>query len=179
MEPKETLEIRKEMVEMHDEILKRIDELYDNKEYIAVCWLCYACFENRVNRVLDKICFGCTKDKRKRKQHIGIVTKLECYNRLIKTNYPLLQDEDIDLINTVKGWCSERNKLIHDMVSLEMYHDFDKKFMSLAKCGKDLVKKMYSFGTDVRNKYYQIEEIPLFDSNVIRNCKLKYKCVED
>ena len=57
----------------------------------------------------------------------------------------------------------------------EMYQDFDKKFRSLAKRGRGLVKKMYLFGTDVRNRYYQIDEIPQFDSSIIKNCKLKYK----
>lgn len=179
MDPKESLEIRQQMAEMHNSVIKRIDKAYKDKQYIEVCWLCYACFESRVNRVLLKICSGCNKPKRKDKRNIGITTKLECYVRLIKSHYPPLSKENIDLINTVKGWCKERNDLIHGMVSLEYYNDADKKFESLAKRGKTLVTRMYSLGTDVREYYYQATEIPIFDESVTKSCSLKFKCMGD
>lgn len=179
MNPKESLEIRKQMAEMHDSVIKRINKAYKDKQYIEVCWLCYACFESRVNRVLQKICSGCIKPERKDKRNIGITTKLECYVRLIKSHYPPLSKENIDLINTVKGWCKERNDLIHGMVSLEYYNDADKKFESLAKRGKTLVTRMYSLGTDVREYYYQATEIPMFDESVTKSCSLKSKCIGD
>ena len=99
MNPKESLEIRKQMAEMHDSVIKRINKAYKDKQYIEVCWLCYACFESRVNRVLQKICSGCIKPERKDKRNIGITTKLECYVRLIKSHYPPLSKENIDLMN--------------------------------------------------------------------------------
>lgn len=179
MEPIESLEIRKQMAEMHDSVLKRIDAAYKSKQYIEVCWLCYACFESRVNRVLLKICSGCTKAKRKDNRKIGITTKLECYACLISNQYPPLQKENRDLINTVKGWCKERNDLIHGMVTLEYYNDADKRFESLAKRGKELVKRMYSLGKDVREYYYNVEEIPLFPEDALKKCKLLYKCVKE
>ena len=177
MEPKETIEIRRQMAEMHDSVLNRIDTSYKKGNYIEVCWLCYACFESRVNRVLQKICSGCTKEKRIRKNNIGITTKLDCYKRLIKSEYPPLMKEDVNLVTTVKGWCNERNQLIHGMVSLEYYNDADKKFASLAKRGVTLVNRMYSMGTDVREYYYQVEEIPPFSQKDVDNCRLKYKCI--
>ena len=179
MNPKESLEIRKQMAEMHDSVIKRINKAYKDKQYIEVCWLCYACFESRVNRVLQKICSGCIKPERKDKRNIGITTKLECYVRLIKSHYPPLSKENIDLITTVKGWCKERNDLIHGMVSLEYYNDADKKFESLAKRGKTLVTRMYSLGTDVREYYYQATEIPMFDESVTKSCSLESKCIGD
>ena len=179
MNPKESLEIRKQMAEMHDSVIKRINKAYKDKQYIEVCWLCYACFESRVNRVLQKICSGCIKPERKDKRNIGITTKLECYVRLIKSHYPPLSKENIDLINTVKGWCKERNDLIHGMVSLEYYNDADKKFESLAKRGKTLVTRMYSLGTDVREYYYQATESPMFDESVTNSCSLESKCIGD
>lgn len=179
MEPKEPIETRLAMAEMHDSVLQRIDSSFKNKQYIEVCWLCYACFESRVNRVLSKICEGCTKEKRTDNRHVGITTKLECYVQLIKSNYPPLEKEDYNLINTVKRWCKERNDLIHSMVSLEFYNDADKKFKSLATCGVTLVKQMYSLGADVRNYYYQATEIPLFDESVTKKCTLKKKCIKE
>lgn len=179
MEPKESLETRRKMAEMHDSVLKRIDESYKNKQYVDVCWICYACFENRVNRVMAKICSGCLKESRTNNRPIGITTKLQCYARLIKNNYAPLCKEDINLINTVKGWCKERNDLIHSMVSLDLYAEADKKFENLAKRGMKLVEKMYVLGSDVRNYYYDAEEIPLFDVNIVNKCPLKSKCIKE
>ena len=179
MEPKESIEIRRAMAEMHDSILKRMDLAYKNNQYIEVCWLCYACFESRVNRVLSKICEGCTKEKRTNTRPVGITTKLECYVRLIKCKYPPLLGEDYNLLNTVKGWCKERNDLIHGMASLEYYNDADKRFQSLSTRGINLVKRMYNFGADVRNYYYQTTEIPAFDDSVITKCRLSTKCIKE
>ena len=177
MEPIESIEIRRQMAEMHDSVIEKIEEAYEGKQYIEVCWLCYACFESRVNRIFLKICPGCSKPNRKGKRNIGITTKLECCVRLIKSDYPPLSKESIDLINTVKGWCKERNSLIHGMVSLEYYNDADKKFANLAKRGKTLVTRIYSLGSDVREYYYQATEIPPFDESVVKACSLKYKCI--
>lgn len=179
MEPQESLEIRKQMAVMHDSVLRRINDAYEKKQYIEVCWLCYACFESRVNRVLIKICSGCPKTRRTNNRKIGITTKLECYVRLIKNGYSPLQKEDVNLINTVKGWCKERNDLIHGMVTLEYYNDADKRFENLAKRGKELVKRMYLLGSDVREYYYNVEEIPCFPEEVVNKCKLDYKCIKE
>ena len=179
MQPRESIEIRRAMAEMHNSVLKRIDLAYKNNQYIEVCWLCYACFESRVNRVLSKICEGCTKEKRTDNRHIGITTKLNCYVNLIKSNYPPLSKEDYQLMHTVKGWCKERNNLIHGMVSLEYYNDADKKFKHLAERGIALVKRMYSFSTEVRNYFYQADEIPIFDESVIKKCRLEKKCLKE
>lgn len=161
---------------MHDSVLERIEVAYESERYIEVCWLCYACFESRVNRVLEKICSGCSKEQDTTKRHIGIVTKLECYVRLIKSKYPPLQKEDLQLIRTVKRWCKERNELIHGMVSLKVYNDADKKFENLAERGVALVKRMYGFSADVRDYFYRAEAIPPFDDKVVRTCRLKYRC---
>lgn len=179
MEPKEPLEIRTQMAEMHESVIKRINEAYNDKQYIEVCWLCYACFESRVNRMMEKICSGCSKVEKKDNRKIGITTKLECYVRLIRNGYAPMKDENENLVNTVKGWCKERNDLIHGMVSLEFYNDADKKFASLAKRGKTLVERMYKLGTDVRTYYYEAADIPKFPAAVIEKCPLHYKCIKE
>lgn len=179
MEPKESLEIRQKMAEMHESVLKRIEDAYKHGNMIEVCWLCYACFESRVNRTLEKICSRCTKDKRDKKRIIGITTKLECYVRLVKAGYEPLKNENIDMIQNVKGWCKERNDLIHGMVSLDYYNDADNKFANLAKRGKSLVKKMYLLGKDVRVYYYNADQIPIFESSVVDKCRLQQKCINE
>ncbi len=179
MESKESLEIRTQMAEMHESVIKRINEAYKNKQYIEVCWLCYSCFESRVNRVMEKICSGCSKVERKDNRKIGISTKLECYVRLIRNGYTPFKEDDEDLLNTVKGWCKERNNLIHGMVSLEYYKGADKNFMGLAKRGKTLVERMYKFGTEVRAYYYEAADIPKFPTAVIEKCPLHYKCIKE
>ncbi len=178
MKPKESIEIRRAMADMHESVLHRIDSAYKNELYIEVCWLCYACFESRVNRTLAKVCSGCTKAERTDKRRVGITTKLECYIRLIKSNYSLFQEEDINLLYAVKGWCKERNNLIHGMVSLEYYNDADVKFKNLSKSGIALVKRMYSFSTNIRNKFYESAEIPIFNDDVVQKCSLKSKCMK-
>lgn len=179
MKPKEPIEVRRKMAEMHDDVLKRINTAYKNKQHIEVCWLCYACFESRVNRIFEKICVGCSKGKRTDGRHVGINTKIECCARLIRNGYAPLQKENVDLVNTVKGWCKERNSLIHSLVSIETYDETDKKFESLAKRGKKLVEQMYSVGKDVREYYYNVDDIPVFDQAVVNKCKLATKCIKD
>lgn len=48
----ENYEDRLKMAEMHDDILDKIKSSYNNGSYIETCWLCYACFENRVERIM-------------------------------------------------------------------------------------------------------------------------------
>lgn len=177
MEPKEPIEIRKEMAIMHDEVLARIQSAYKRGQFFEVCWLCYGCFENRINRSLEKICSGCSKPARTDNTRIGITTKIDCLLRLMKQKYSPLQDEDRDLISTIKGWCAERNNLTHGIISLDQYFRLDKEFENLAKRGVPLVKKLYSFGTDVREYYYGADQIPEFDSKTQKTCRLKVKCI--
>ena len=84
MESKESIETRKEMAKMHQSALNRIHSSYKKKQCIEVCWLCYACFESRVNRILEKICSGCSKEQRRAKRHIGIPLQINCYPQNIR-----------------------------------------------------------------------------------------------
>lgn len=180
MRPKESLKIREEMAVMHDDVLNRIEIACKSHCYYEACWLCYACFESRVNRAIEKICIGCDKPDRDNRETIGITTKLECLQNLIKANYEPFRIEDIkkwnyNLITTVKGWCKERNALIHNGVTLEEYKSLNKKIENLAKRGKELIGEMYEFGGLIRDYYYQADEMPSFSNS---KCRCKQKCIK-
>lgn len=55
MQPIDTHEDRTKMVDMHNDIINRIDIAMQEKRYIEACWFCYSCFESRICRTLEKI----------------------------------------------------------------------------------------------------------------------------
>lgn len=167
------------MAQMHDEVLCRIREAYGQGNYIECCWLCYACFESRVNRTMEKICPSCTKPPRLDGRHIGISTKLACLNRLRQSGYPLFDGADLTEVIDIKAWCKERNKLIHELVSLNRYEKSDYEFKNLAKRGVDLVERLYSSITTVRNNFYESDVIPAFEEGVVDKCNLKSRCIKE
>ena len=54
MEPKEPLEVRREMVDMHEGFKKSLSDKIGAEDYIAASWICYAIFEQRINRLMQK-----------------------------------------------------------------------------------------------------------------------------
>lgn len=167
------------MAEMHDDVQERIVRAFENESYIECCWLCYACFESRVNRTMEKICPACPKPVRADGRHIGISTKLMCLNRLRRSEYPLFAGADLTEITNVMGWCKERNKLIHDLVSLGRYQGSDYEFKNLAKRGMALVERFYSSISVVRENYYGEEDLPAFDESIADKCNLKTRCLKE
>lgn len=178
LEAYENYEIRLKMAEMHDDILLKIKSSYNNKSYVETCWFCYACFENRAERIMEKLNCACSKPKRT-SRHAGIASKLECLKRLIKLNYEMFESSDIDLIANVIGWCKDRNKLTHSLVSLDRYGDSDKEFASLAKKGIVLVNKFYSLSTKVRDYYYKADSLMSLPKEAVDKCRLQCKCTYD
>lgn len=174
MKAKESYEVRNKMAEMHDDILKRIDDAIDNKRGIEACWLCYSCFENRISRTLNKASEKCSK-RRCYDSHCSIKTKIECLNRLNNINYPLISIFDINLFKEIKKWCNRRNRLVHALLDLDIYDTIDDEFFQLAKDGRMLAKELYSQTTDFRNHYYDVRELPDFPNAVESKCKLKTK----
>lgn len=177
MKPTESLKLRLEMSEMHESILARINDTFNNEQYVETCWLCYSCFESRVNRALSKICSGCNKPIKNNRDPVSISTKLGCFERLIQSNYIAMADENIETIVSVKNWCQRRNKLVHAMLEIERYKNVDSEFKNLAEEGITLVKKMYEFGSDVRQFFYRTSTIPNFDDEVVKVCRCKTRCL--
>ncbi len=171
----DSYEDRLKMAEMHDDVLKRIDAAIKKKQSIEACWLCYACFESRITRTLEKISANCSKRNCFENHKVGIITKIDCLKRLRKLKYAGTDNFDNQLLGNIKGWCKERNKLVHALVTLNNYSGMDKSFLDLAKRGKPLVERLYQQTTVFRNKYYEIETMPIFPENAEEKCRLKKK----
>lgn len=178
MKAYENYEDRLKMAEMHDDILAKIKFSYDDESYIETCWLCYACFENRVERIMEKLNCVCSKPTRK-SRFAGITSKLGCLKRLMKLNYEMFDSSEVDLINAIICWCSARNKLTHSLVSLDQYEKSDKDFALLAKSGTELVDRLYKLGTNIRNYYYNTDSFNDIPKEVVDKCRLKSKCTYD
>ena len=176
MQPKESLEKRTEMAHMHDDVLKRINKAITGKSYIEACWLCYACFESRVSRIMEKIFGECDKPDRTTDRHIGISTKIECLTRLAREGYLNMDKKDVDTLNSIKSWCKRRNILIHGLVTIEKYDASEKEFKELARGGKTLVTRAYEIAKNIREQYYEAERFPAFSEQVCNRCRLQRKC---
>lgn len=163
------------MVEMHDDVLKRIESAIKKKQSIEACWLCYACFESRISRSLEKLSVNCTKRNCYQNHRVGIVTRIECMKGLCKLRYAGSEHFDTQLLGNIKGWCKDRNKLVHALVTLNNYAGMDKKFLDLAKRGKPLVEELYKQTTAFRNEYYEIDAMPVFREDAENKCRLKKK----
>ena len=163
------------MVEMHSDVLERIDTAIKKQQSIEACWLCYACLESRITRTLEKVSACCSKRNCFQNHKVGITTRIDCLKRLCKFGYACTEHLDNHLLGNIKGWCKERNKLVHALISLNNYSGMDKKFLNLAKRGKALVEQLYQQTTQFRNEYYKLEEMSEFPKIAKQKCRLKKK----
>lgn len=175
MEAQDSYSDRLKMAEMHDDILKRIDNAIKKKQSIEACWLCYACFESRITRTLEKVSVNCSKRRCYNNFRVGIATRIECLKRLKQNDYAGIENFDSGLLGNIKVWCRERNKLVHALVTLNNYVGMDKKFLDLAKKGKLLVEQLYQQTTQFRNKYYEMESMSAFPKCAEEKCSLGKK----
>ncbi|MCI8468836.1 MAG: hypothetical protein HFJ75_05020 [Eggerthellaceae bacterium] len=177
MEPLEPYEKRLEMAAMHDDVLQRINNAIERGSYVETCWYAYACFENRFDRIISKIAQGCPKAPRaENARPTGITTKIECLIRLSKREYPLVKDVKPDTLRSVKRWCKERNKLVHQLVTLDQYDDVDSQFQKLAEESADLVDLVYQIGAIVRDNYYDADSIIPIDNDNAKKCRRETCC---
>lgn len=174
----DSLEIRTEMVEMHEEYLNRIKLSIEKKNYIEVSWLCYAIFEQRTNRVIEKVISQCTLKEGKPNRVTAISTKLCCIKKLSEAKYAGINKINVDTIKDIEQWCRDRNSLIHDLVRIDRYRNFDEEFKDLADAGNQLVEKYYSEISEFR-KWYQEDDnmLDVFPVDHCKECKKKEKCL--
>lgn len=179
MQPQEPLETRLKMVEMHDEVLDWYNKALNDELYIDACWYAYSCFESRIDRAISKIAIACPIPKRKNRGNpTGITTKIECLIRLCRSGHPFLKDLNPDMLCSIKGWCSERNDLVHDLVTLEKYPESNQRFKSLAIRSKKLVAYAYESARMIRLYYYESDSVPSIPDECAKKCRCtKKRCV--
>ena len=175
MKPRDSFEDRIKMVEMHDDVLQRIDKAIRDKHSIEACWLCYSCFESRITRTLEKVSELCAERRCYSNPKVGIATRIDCLKRLKKLSYAGAEHFDNQLLGQVYSWCRKRNSLVHALITLNNYFGMDEKFLILAKEGKPLVEKLYAQTTEFRNQYYDLSEMPIFPKEAHDKCKLLKK----
>lgn len=175
MKPMESYEVRLEMAQMHDDFLERLDKAMKRKQYIEASWLCYAIFEQRITRIIEKHISQCPKAKRgKNENPVGIATRILCLQKLVKQQYGPYANFDKELLKKIFAWCKRRNDLIHGLVSLEHYKKYDREFRALAESGEPLVKQLYAEAGKVREwcrADNQFEKFPDF------KCRCGHRCI--
>ncbi len=172
---KESYETRCEMAVMHDKFLDNLTSAMAKKQYTEASWLCYAIFEQRIGRIVEKHIKKCQKGRRsKNEKPVSITTKLVCLKKLCKQKYGPYADFDKGLLDEIGVWCKQRNDLIHGLISLEHYKKYDKEFKNLATSGAPLVERLYTEATKVREwcrKDNQFEKFPNM------KCQCGHRCI--
>ena len=167
--------IRLEMVDMHNTYINNIETSINNKNYIETAWICYSIFEQRVNRLLEKNIQYCQKEKKEKGRPASISTRITCIIHLIENKYNGLENLNKRLFNDILVWCDKRNNLVHDLVKLDRYKNYDNEFYELATNGIELVKKMYDEISKYRKLWYglpePINQFPKF------KCKCGKRCI--
>lgn len=176
MKPHESLEVRKEMVDMHAAYLQRLDAAMKNEQYVEASWLCYAIFEQRINRLVVKYLDKCPLPTKKGSVPIAISTRIRCIENLIKHNYGGFAEYDKTLLPDIKNWCHIRNTLVHGLIGLDKYKKYDEEFENLAKKGQPLVKRIYSENEKYRIWFMGTDKLPDFPEY---KCKCKTRCIKE
>lgn len=135
----------------------------------------YAIFEQRITGIIEKHISKCPKGKRgKNERPVGINTKFICLKKLTKQKYGPFEAFDGKLLNKVSDWCKKRNELIHDLVRLDRYKEYDREFKELAESGVPLVNEMYKAATEVREWYRSGHTLGRFPEI---KCKCSRRCI--
>lgn len=175
MKPNESRTVRDEMVSMHNEYIDRLEKAMESKSYVEASWLCYSLFEQRIKRLILKHISVCPKAKKKKGKDATISTRIACLQELVASQYGGYKDFAPDLLPSISKWCDRRNDLVHGLVSLEHYKEYDKEFKALAEDGEPLVKSLYAESTRFRKWWYSNRELPAFPKF---SCKCqKYRCL--
>lgn len=178
MKQRESLEVRKEMVEMHEIYRDRLKVAVDTKQFVEATWICYAIYEQRINRIIEKILPKCPIEApRKSNNSASISTRIKCLEQLILNSYGGLAKFDLSLLKDISDWCGERNSLVHNLVNLNEYKRFDADFETLAKQGVSLVDRIYKESTKFRKWFVAADLLPDFPTNHKCRCQ-KEQCIK-
>ena len=161
MKSTEDKDTRLKRVDMHDYFLNRINHAMEHSNYIEASWLIYACFENRYFRTVSKYreyckyCRSASKCNKKAKNELALATKIKCVKRLHENKVPCISESfDYSIFKDTLKWVDDRNNLMHDLLSLELYENTDGLFKANAEAGLELLLKTYEYCTRFREKFY-------------------------
>lgn len=170
---------RVEMVSMHDFFLKKINNAIDDTRYIEANWLIYACFENRYFRTIEKFKPYCKYSKgkcKKKNNELALRTKIRCIQHLYESKCKcILESFDATIFEETLKWVKTRNKLMHNLLQLEIYEDMDKEFKKLAQDGAALLKRTYNCCTKFRAVYFDSTYEFNFPIEAMEKCQCKGK----
>lgn len=176
MKAREEYAIRAQMAEMHEEYIERMSTAYDKKNYVETVWLCYAIFEQRISRLIAKYIDKCVVPERTDNKSAAISTRIKCLRKLTNSKYGAFDGFDFTVVDRVSKWCDDRNELVHGLVSLGHYKQYDKEFKKLADEGVPLVFELYDACTDFRTKWYALKDDP--GEFPMKKCQCKKnKCI--
>lgn len=169
----ESYEYRCKMAVMHDDFKKRLEKAYNSEQYVEVTWLCYAIFEQRIHRLIKKHINKCPRPKKTNTDPVSISTKICCIRKLTKVGYGAYSNFDMKLLDEISKWCKSRNSLVHSLLDVSTYRNYDKDFKTLASEGVQLVDRLYEESTKVRDWYY-VENFGKFPDI---KCKCTQRCI--
>lgn len=180
MKQNESIDVRCDMATMHDFFLNKIDESIKGGLYFEAAWLIYSCLENRFFRVLDKYkrnCKYCVNGGKCRKgsNQLAIGTKIKCVERLYNADVSRVRSSfSAELFAEVRLWVTLRNKLMHNLLSLEHYEEhFDNDFKELALNGKKVVDDVYDACTKFRAAFFEPGYEFIFPESCMEQCPCK------
>ena len=177
MDPKYTYQKQKEMIQMHDFFLGKIDTAISESRNIEAVWLIYACMENRLFRTLEKSKKQCSYSKGKCKKtdnQISISTKIACLQRLREHHVSCIEDSFPEtLFDNIKKWIKQRDKLMHNLLVLENYANVENKFANCANEGRTLLLQLYDSCTKFRTLFFSDSYIFEFPKEAMNGCRCK------
>ena len=149
---------RMEMVDMHQFFIERINAAVEESRYFEASWLIYSCMENRFFRVLTKFkrsCKYCKGKCKKNKNELALSTKIACVKRLCESNVECISASfTLDQLEEIRQWVKKRNKMMHDLLSLETYKNIDDDFKKSSIEGQKLLTDLYDSCTNFRKIFY-------------------------
>jgi hypothetical protein len=158
MKNEESFDVRLQMAEMHEEFIDRMSKSYDSKLYVETVWYCYAIFEQRINRLIVKYLDKCMIPPRSDEKSAAISTRISCLEKLVDSRYGAFDTFNKDLLKRIMKWCDERNSLVHSLISIKHYRQYDDEFENLAGKGVPLVFELYDECTTFRNRWREMDE---------------------
>ena len=133
-------DINLQKYENYKEQAKRLKKALEYGFNLEAIFIEYAMFEDRTESVLRHADKWEAYVKSRKGRDVTIDSKINYIQKLAENRKDLLHKYfSDDLLEEIKAWKNERNRLIHALVKQELQHN---EISDLAQSGNDLLKKM-------------------------------------